>query len=168
MSARCYSLDAFKRGDLAEQLVPKALELVDLVHGDGDADTIGWFLRGLLREERDALPVILAALVPMDCSAAELLAFITWDEHGQPLGDTPLVLPRRPAPEPDEQAPKLSARERNLLTFAELTAQGLSPEQAAVRMGKDPRTGWRYAQTLREREQAAHRADLERALKEAS
>ena len=78
-------LAACRRGELAERLVPKALELAGLVHGDGDALEIGRFLRSLPVDEREALPVILAGLVPVDRPQSELLAYVTWDEYGRPL-----------------------------------------------------------------------------------
>jgi len=88
-------LAACRRGELAERLVPKALELACMVHGDGDAGAIGRFLRSLPADERDALPVILAGLVPVDRPLAELLEFVTWDEYGRPL----------PASAPDDSNP---------------------------------------------------------------
>ena len=78
-------LAACRRGELAERLVPKALELAGLVHGDGDALEIGRFLRSLPADELGALPVILAGLVPVDRPQSELLAYVTWDEYGRPL-----------------------------------------------------------------------------------
>jgi hypothetical protein len=76
---------AAARGRLAARLVPKALELACLVHGDGDAEAIGRFLGGLPERERAALPVILAALVDVDRPVSDLLAYVTWDEFGCPL-----------------------------------------------------------------------------------
>jgi hypothetical protein len=87
---------AARRGELAQRLVPKAIKLAGLVHGDGDATAIGRFLGKLTPEERAALPVILAALVPTDRTAAELLAFVTWNEHGEPL-ETAVPLPVPPS-----------------------------------------------------------------------
>ena len=82
-------LAACRRGELAERLVPKALELACLVHGDGDALEIGRFLRSLPADELGALPVILAGLVPVDRPQSELLAYVTWDEYGRPLTAVP-------------------------------------------------------------------------------
>lgn len=84
---------ADRRGELAAALVPKALELACLVHGDGDQAAIGRFLRKLTDEEFGALPVILAALVPVDQTPAELLSWVTWDEP-----DEPLKVPRQLVP----------------------------------------------------------------------
>ena len=79
------SLDDRRLGNLAERLVPLAAEFAGLVHGDGDRDTIAAFLHGLPAEERGALPVILAAMIPPDRTPAELLSWVTWDEYGRPL-----------------------------------------------------------------------------------
>jgi len=65
-------------GKLAVRLVPKALELVGLVRDEGP-DAIWEFQRKLRPREREALPVILAAMVPDDRTAEELLAWVTWD-----------------------------------------------------------------------------------------
>lgn len=65
-----------ERADLAEAMVPKACEFACLVH-DADSDAIAAFLAGLGEDESRALPVILAAMVPIDDrSAAELLAWV--------------------------------------------------------------------------------------------
>jgi hypothetical protein len=164
---------AAARGDLAERMVDAACALACGVR-DEDADAIAEFLAGYTAREKDALLVVLAAMVPVDTATkADLLAWVTFDEHGQPFDGTPPALARRRPARDDgdgQDEPRLPARERNLRTFAELRTQGLGAEEAAVRMGKDRRTGWRYAQTLREREQAAaaeqNRAVLEQALRE--
>ena len=78
-----------ERGDLAERLLPKALDLAGLVHGDGDTEDIARFLRDLPQDERDWLPVILAALVDVDRTEAEMLRWVTWDEYGQAAGRKP-------------------------------------------------------------------------------
>jgi len=62
--------------DLAESMVPKACELACLVH-DGDRPAIAAFLAALDEDQSRALPVILAAMVPVEeCSAAQLLAWV--------------------------------------------------------------------------------------------
>ena len=73
------------RGDLAERLIPKALDLAGLVHGDGGAEDIDRFLCRLDADERDWLPVILAAMVNVDATAADMLRWVTFDEHCRPL-----------------------------------------------------------------------------------
>lgn len=141
------------RGDLAERLVPVAAELAARVR-DEDRQSLGDFLAQYTRAERDALLIVVAAMVDVDRTPAELLAHVTFDEFGQVLDGAAPALPRcstEPEAEP-EAGSRLPARERNLQTFAELRAQGLRPEQAAVRMGKAPRTGWRYEQSLREQQ----------------
>lgn len=155
---------AAARGDLTQRLVDVAGDLAILVRDEG-ADKIARFLAGYTLAEKDALLIVLAAMVPIDdATTGDLLAWVTWDEHGQPLdGAAPAVARHRPEPESE---PRMPAREQNLATFAELVAQGLGAEEAAVRMGKSRRTGSRYARTLREREAEKHRADLERELRE--
>lgn len=81
------------RGDLAERLVPVAADLVLRVRDEG-RDSIGHLLITLTPEERWALPVVLAAMVPPDLPVGDLLAWVTWDEHGHPLDST---VPRLPA-----------------------------------------------------------------------
>lgn len=139
---------AVERGDLAERLVPVAAELAARVR-DEDRESLGEFLARYTRAERDALLIVVASMVDVDRTPAELLAHVTFDEFGQLLDGAAPVLPRC-SPEP-EAGPRLPVREQNLLTFAELRTQGLRPEQAALRMGKARRTGWRYEQALRER-----------------
>ena len=73
------------RGDLAERLIPKALDLAGLVHGDGGPADIDAFLHRLPKDERDWLPVILAAMVNVEATAADMLAWCTWDEFSRPL-----------------------------------------------------------------------------------
>ena len=78
-------MNAEARGDLAERLIPKALDLAGLVHGDGGAADIDRFLRRLPKDERDWLPVILAAMVNVEATTEDLLRWITFDEHARPL-----------------------------------------------------------------------------------
>lgn len=78
-------LDAAAKGRLAERMVPVALDLVGLVRGEGDADLIGEAIGVLSEQEAKAAMVVLAAMVPQDRSPQELLAWVTWDEHGRPL-----------------------------------------------------------------------------------
>ena len=84
MSARVSDVSAAARGRLAERLVPVALALVGAVR-DQDGDGIAEFLAGLSAGERDALPVILAAMVPDDRTPQDLLSWVTFDELGRPL-----------------------------------------------------------------------------------
>lgn len=90
-------------GNLAERLVPVAASFVSVVR-DEDRDAITAFLAKRTAHERDALLVILAAMIPDDRTPADLLSWVTWDEHGYPLPpDTVLVLHqggRKPGPAP--------------------------------------------------------------------
>ena len=92
-------------GDLAERLVPVAASFVGVVREE-DRDGVTAFLSDLAVHERDALLVILAAMIPEDRTPADLLSWVTWDEHGHPLPpDTVLVLheggrKRGPGPKP--------------------------------------------------------------------
>jgi hypothetical protein len=76
---------ARERGRMAERLVPVALELSGLVHGDGDQAAIGEFLADLTPRRKDALLVVAAALIPQDAGVAGLLSWIDFDEAGRPL-----------------------------------------------------------------------------------
>ncbi len=95
------------RADLAEAMVPKACEFACLVH-DGDRDAIAAFLAGLDEDESLALPVILAAMVPIDDrSPADLLAWV----GGGPVTVLPGMPGRRWAepeaePVPDGHTPQ--------------------------------------------------------------
>lgn len=78
-------------GELAARLVPVACDLVCRVRDDG-RDAVAELLGPLTAEEQRALLVVLAAMVPDDRSADELLAWVTWDEHGQPVPAAPRSL----------------------------------------------------------------------------
>ena len=86
--------DAAAKGRLAESLIWTAVDLVGLVRGRGGAEAIGEFLAGLGDDERDALPVILAAMVDDGKTPDELLAWVDWDEEGRPLNGPRAVTPR--------------------------------------------------------------------------
>jgi hypothetical protein len=75
--------------DLAERLIPKALDLVMRVRDEG-RESIGAFLGSLSELERHALPVVLAAMVPPDRGVADLLDWLC-----QPA---PIRSPRPAAP----------------------------------------------------------------------
>lgn len=84
-------------GQLAADTVPVALRLA------GDVRTADPYLIArtveridhLPGEQRRALWVVLAALIPDHVDAATLLDWVTWDEHGAPLAPAPP--PRRTA-----------------------------------------------------------------------
>lgn len=71
-------------GELAGRLVPVAARLAAMVREE-DREAIGTYLASLGEAERWALPVVLAAMVPADQTPAQLLEWVTWDEHGKPL-----------------------------------------------------------------------------------
>ena len=71
-------------GELAERLVPVAASFVGVVR-DEDRDAVTAFIAERTQHERDALLVILAAMIPDALSPADLLSWVTWDEHGAPL-----------------------------------------------------------------------------------
>jgi len=73
------------RGDLAERMVYVAWGMARLVR-DEDAESVREFLDTLTGDEKDALLIVQAAMIPAGESApAELLRWVTWDEHGYPL-----------------------------------------------------------------------------------
>ena len=71
-------------GDNAQRLLQIALDLATVVH-DESRDAIHATVAGIEPEDRDALLVVLAALVDVDRPVADLLAWVTWDEHGAPI-----------------------------------------------------------------------------------
>lgn len=76
--------EAARYGKLAERMVPNAIALACAVRDEGP-ESIGEFLAGFGAREKDALLVVLAAMVPVDQSPQALLSWISWDEHGRPL-----------------------------------------------------------------------------------
>ncbi|MGK4583462.1 helix-turn-helix domain-containing protein [Kitasatospora sp. HPMI-4] len=73
-----------ERSDLVERLLPIAAGLACITHGDGGPDDIAQTLADLDQTERDALIVVLAALVDPDTTITDALGYVTWDEHGRP------------------------------------------------------------------------------------
>ena len=77
--------DAQARGDLAEAMVDKATDLALLVRDEGRESVLA-FLGALGSDEKDALLVVLAAMMPVDgMSRDDLLAWVDFDEFGRPL-----------------------------------------------------------------------------------
>lgn len=74
--------------DQAERMVPVAAALVGAVH-DGGPGEVAALLAGIPAHDRDALAVVLAAMVNPDRTVTELLAWVTWDENGRPLPHSP-------------------------------------------------------------------------------
>jgi hypothetical protein len=94
---------AHARGDLAERMVYVAWGMARLVR-DEDAGSIGTFLATLTPEEKDALLVVQAAMIPAAESVpGELLSWVTWDEHGFPLAGQDAA----PATVPDMAAARI-------------------------------------------------------------
>ncbi|MGW2221284.1 hypothetical protein ACWCSD_40405 [Nonomuraea sp. NPDC001684] len=75
-----------QRQQLGERTLEAALTLAVMIR-DQDADTCRDFVQALPHEQRDALPYILAAIVPVDQPVTRLLEWITWDEDGRPIPD---------------------------------------------------------------------------------
>jgi hypothetical protein len=148
---------ARRRGDLAERLIPKAVELACLVHGDGDVRAVERFLSRLYPWERDGLLVILAGLMPVDMSLDDLLGWLTFDEHGRALKP-----PVPPCGTPaglwhhqvhgelvdDDCAEQETLRERRMGEYARLRDCGESIEDAAKRVPVSKRTAERYEALL--------------------
>jgi hypothetical protein len=128
-----------RRGDLIEALWPAAAHLVCLVHGDGGQRDIHQALTRLTPAEKDALLVMLAALVDPDDRPDDLLHWITWDEHGHPTrpetGD-PRSLRRINHDSDTEAEPPPTPRRQVIVDVTrELAAQGLSRTDIARRLG---------------------------------
>ena len=96
---------AARRGELAADMVASACELACLVR-DGTRDEIGVYVAGLTEEERVALLIVQAAMIPDDVDVGTLLAWVTWDEYGRPLpGASPAARRERALAAPP-QAPR--------------------------------------------------------------
>ena len=77
--------DARARGDLAERMVPVACELACMVRDESRVE-VGALLARYDADELRALLVVLAGMVPVeDMSAADMLAWLKFDEYGRPL-----------------------------------------------------------------------------------
>lgn len=72
-----------QRGDLAEALIPQAAALAVAVREEPQEE-IADRLRGLSHHELEALAVVLAAMVDPDRSLKDALAWIDFDEYGDP------------------------------------------------------------------------------------
>ncbi|MFD4394701.1 hypothetical protein [Kitasatospora sp. NPDC058478] len=93
-------------GDTAERLLPIAAGLACIVRGEGGPREIAHILGELGDHERDVMIVVLAGLVDPDRPVAEVLGYLTWDEHGRPTSAPTLdktlreiaVMPNLPSP----------------------------------------------------------------------
>lgn len=86
---------ACDRDDLAAKLLPKALRFVGIVHDEGP-DTAAAAYAEIPDSHRDAFAVILAALVPMDRSAQELLEWIGQNAAADAVSEFEAVLSGMP------------------------------------------------------------------------
>lgn len=77
------ALTATERGALADELLPVAGRLVCIIRGDGNDRDIHQLLARLEPSEKDALLVVLAAMVNPDMPISLALSYITWDEYGR-------------------------------------------------------------------------------------
>lgn len=77
--------EATARGDLIEALIPEAAFLAIAVR-ERDRGDIAARLAGLSRHELEALAVLLAAMVDAERPMSDLLGWIDFNEHGEPLG----------------------------------------------------------------------------------
>ncbi|NUP53407.1 MAG: hypothetical protein HOW97_39710 [Catenulispora sp.] len=74
-----------QRGDAAERLLPIAAGLACIVRGEGGPREITHVLAQLDAWERDLMIVVLAGLVDPDRTVADVLGYLTWDEHERPI-----------------------------------------------------------------------------------
>jgi hypothetical protein len=142
-------LTARERGDMAERMVPVACQLACIAHGDGGQPDIAHVLTQLDDNEREALIVVLAAMVDPSLKLADLLGYVTWDEEGRPaprqiITGTVRQNARQQWTPIHKPAVKGGPRERVLVEDSEeLHAQGLDPQEIAARLG----TTWSRIQT---------------------
>ncbi|GAA2411274.1 hypothetical protein GCM10010404_81500 [Nonomuraea africana] len=80
--------DAHHRQRLAKHLVKVASYFAFLIRDQGP-DAAAAYKATLPQVEQDNLPYLLAAMVDIDRTEEELLAWITWDEEGRPLPGAP-------------------------------------------------------------------------------
>lgn len=93
---------AEERGDLAERLVPIAMDLSIAVHDEGP-DDVAAVLSNVGPDEWDAFAVVLAAMIEVDRPVNATLGWITFDEEGCSTQPPPPVLQLVPTPEPEPQ-----------------------------------------------------------------
>lgn len=100
-------LSAKERGDMAEDLLPKAAHLAVLVHGDGGPEDVREVLDSLDDAQRTALIVVLAGLVDPDQPMGKALGWLDFNEHGQTVvpawGSRTTVRDMAPEPELDDE-----------------------------------------------------------------
>lgn len=82
-----------QRQRLGDRTLQAALDLALMIR-DQDADACQQYVQSLPQDQRDALPYVLAALVPVDQPVNRLLDWITWDEEGRPIPEARRQLDR--------------------------------------------------------------------------
>ncbi|MFE6500723.1 hypothetical protein [Kitasatospora sp. NPDC057738] len=78
-------MSANQPGDTAERLLPIAAGLACIVRGEGGPREVAHILGQLDAYEREVMIVVLAGLVDPDRTVADVLGYLTWDEHEQPV-----------------------------------------------------------------------------------
>lgn len=142
-------LTASERGDLANRMLPVAGRLACILHGEGDARDVAHALDPLDRIELVAVIVNLAAMVDPDAPLADLLGYVTWDEHGMAAASQPhygqltprsLVLSKSVTPSGSHQ---LLEQEQRITAFS-LARAGVGPQEIGRRINIHERTVGRW------------------------
>ncbi|GAB2467882.1 hypothetical protein GCM10027187_40050 [Streptosporangium sandarakinum] len=146
--------DARHREHLARHLLQVAMHLACMVRDEAPED-VAAYLAALSPAEREHLPIILAALVDVDRTEEELLAWITWDAEGRALPGVAAVPAAAAAAveRPRPRALRLPQTTAECPSFGALRrhrANGEKPCDACLRLDAD-------------RKHAAYHADASRA-----
>jgi hypothetical protein len=118
-------------GQQAVQLVPIAQRVVGTVHLDGPA-AIRELLHPLDAQQLSALVVVLAAMVDLEASPSQLLAWVNWDDPAswpEPIQAATPTRGRRPT--------RQQLKERRDQVVA-LTRAGMAASDIAARLGIKP------------------------------
>jgi hypothetical protein len=75
-------MNARERGDLAEDMLPKACLLSVLIHGDGGPEDVAEVLAGLDETQKNALIVVLAGMVDPEQPVGKALGWVDFTENG--------------------------------------------------------------------------------------
>jgi hypothetical protein len=130
------ALTATERGDLAERLLPIAAQLVCLVHGEGGPRDIQQLLARLTADDRDALPILVAALADPDRPLAAALRWLDFTEDGAPATPVRVLGTVRDLAAEAEQIPPRQDRVSAVVEdTAELARYGLGRDEIAARLG---------------------------------
>lgn len=92
------------RESLAGHLVQVAQHLACLVR-DESPEAVRLYLAGLDPTAREMLPIILAAMVPVDATPEQLLSWVTWDRPDAPDASGPATEVEKPPAPPRVNAP---------------------------------------------------------------